>query len=84
MGVAEIVIGAILLALSVLMVVVILQQTGKEKGLSGSISGGSSDTYFGKSGGSTKEKLLFRVTVVASVLFVALAVTLTILVLAAK
>ena len=84
MGVAEIVIGAILLVLSVLMVVVILQQTGKEKGLSGSISGGSSDTYFGKSGGSTKEKLLFRVTVVASVLFVALAVTLTILVMAAK
>lgn len=73
-------IGGILIALAAILVVVILSQTGKDKSLSGTIAGGSSDTYFGKSGGSTKEKLLFRITIVLSILFVGLAVTLMILV----
>ena len=77
--VAEYIIGGLLLAIAVVLVVIILQQTGKEKGLSGTIAGGS-DTYFGKSGGSAKDKLLFRLTVVLSIIFVALAVTLAILV----
>ena len=80
MSVAEWIIGIALIVLSVLMVVVILSQTGKDKSLSGTIAGGSSDTYFGKSGGSTKEKLLARLTVVLSVLFVVLAVVMMILV----
>ena len=54
-------------------------QTGKEKGLSGTISGGSSDTYFGRSGGSKKEKWLFRFTLVGSIIFVVLTIVLTIL-----
>ena len=77
--VAEYIIGGLLLAIAVVLVVIILQQTGKEKGLSGTIAGGS-DTYFGKSGGSAKDKLLFRLTVVLSIIFVALAVALAILV----
>ena len=80
MSVAEWIIGIALIVLSVLMVVVILSQTGKDKSLSGTIAGGSSDTYFGKSGGSTKEKLLARLTIVLSVLFVVLAVVMMILV----
>jgi preprotein translocase subunit SecG len=74
------IIGGILIALAAILVVVILSQTGKDKSLSGSIAGGSTDTYFGKSGGSAKEKLLTRVTIVLSILFVGLAVTLMILV----
>ena len=41
------VLGSILIALTVFLVVLILQQTGKEKGLSGTITGGSSETFFG-------------------------------------
>ena len=76
---AQYIIGGLLLALAVALVVIILKQTGKDKGLSGTLAGGS-DTFFGKSGGSTKDKLLFRVTVVLSILFVVLSVVLTILV----
>ena len=67
--VAEYIIGGLLLAIAVVLVVIILQQTGKEKGLSGTIAGGS-DTYFGKSGGSAKDKLLFRITGVLAVVLV--------------
>ena len=66
MVVAEYIIGSILLVLAVLLVVVILSQTGKDQGLSGTIAGGSSDTYFGKAGGSTKERLLIHTTSVVS------------------
>ena len=77
--VAQYIIGGILILLSIVMIVLILQQTGKDKSLSSTISG-SSDTYFGRSGGNSKDKLLFRATVVTSILFVVLTVVLTILV----
>ena len=73
-------IGGAMIALAVVLIAMILKQTGKEQGLSGAISGGSTETYFGKSGGSTKEKRLFRWTVVGSVAFVVLSFALTILV----
>lgn len=76
---AQYIIGGLLLVLAVALVAIILKQTGKDKGLSGTLAGGS-DTFFGKSGGSTKDKLLFRLTVVLSILFVVLSVVLTILV----
>ena len=78
--VAELSIGGILIALAVVLTIVILMQTGQEDGLSSTIAGGASDTFFGRSGGSSKDKLLFRVTVVGSIVFVILAVVLTILV----
>ena len=77
--VAQYIIGGILIVLSIFLVAIILMQTGKDKSLSSTISG-SSDTFFGKSGGSTKDKLLFRITVVASVVFVVLAIVLTIMI----
>ncbi len=80
MMVAQYIIGSILLALAVFLVIVILKQTGKDASLSSTIAGGSTDTYFGRSGGSTKEKILFRLTVIGSIIFVILAVTLMILI----
>ena len=77
--VAQYIIGGILLLLTIVLVVLILKQTGKDKGLSGTIAGGA-DTFFSRNGGSQKEKNLFRWTVVCSVLFVILTVVLTILV----
>ena len=78
--VAITIIGIILVLLAVTLTVMILLQTGKEKGLSGTISGGSSDTYFGRSGGSKKEKWLFRLTLIGSIVFVVLTIVLTILI----
>lgn len=78
--VAQYIIGGVLIALAVALVALILMQTGKDKSLSSTIAGGSADTYFGKSGGSTKEKLLTRLTIVGSVLFVVLSVVLMILI----
>ena len=77
-------IGGAMLVLAVALIIMILKQTGKDQGLSGAISGGSTETYFGKSGGSTKEKRLFRWTVIGSTAFVVLSFVLTILVYAAK
>lgn len=76
---AQLIIGIALIVLSVAMTVLILMQTGKDEGLSGAISGGSADTFFGRSGGSKKEKWLSRITIVLSVLFVVLSVVLVIL-----
>ena len=78
--VAQYIIGGVLIALAVALVALILMQTGKDKSLSGTIAGGSADTYFGKSGGSTKEKILTRLTIVGSILFVVLSVVLMILI----
>ena len=80
MMVTQYIIGSILIALAVALVALILMQTGKDKSLSSSIAGGSADTYFGKSGGSTKEKILTRFTIAGSILFVVLSVVLMILI----
>lgn len=82
--VAQYIIGGILIALAIVLTALILKQTGKESGLSSTISGGSADTYFGRTGGSDKTKWMFRLTVIGSVLFVILSVVLTILVSSAK
>ncbi len=74
------VIGSLMLAIAFFLIAIILKQTGKEKGLSGSIAGGSAETFFGKSGGNTQDRLLSKLTIIGSVVFVVLAVTLTILV----
>lgn len=74
------VIGSVMIALAIFLTAIILKQTGKEKGLSGSITGGSTETFFGKNGGNAQDKLLSKLTVIGSVVFVVLAITLTILV----
>ena len=78
--VAVYIIGGVMVLLAILLTAMILMQTGKDQGLSSAISGGSSDTFFGRSGGSKKEKWLFRFTLIGSVLFVVLSIVLTILI----
>lgn len=46
---------------SVAMIVVVLMQSGKDAGLSGALSG-NNESYMGKTGGSSKEKLLGTAT----------------------
>lgn len=66
----DLTIGIILIASALFLIVTILLQSGKEKGLSGSIGGGSSDTFFGKNKGSTKEKRLSKATTIVAIIFV--------------
>ena len=73
------VLGSGLIFLAVVLVVAVLMQSGKDKGLSGSIAGGA-ETFFGKSKGGTLDKLLSRITIIVSVLFVALVIVLVILI----
>ena len=79
MGVWEIVLGIALLVMSVVLIVCVLMQSGKDKRLSGSIAGGA-ETFFGKSKSKTTDKLFSRATTILSFIFVAVMVVMYILV----
>lgn len=74
----HVVFGVALIVLAIVIVLLILAQEGNQQGLSGAISGGSSDSFFGKNKGRTDEAKkafftkilvgLFAVVVLASVL----------------
>ena len=64
--------GIILIIVSVALVVLVVLQEGKGRGLSGAISGGSSDTFLGKSKAASKEKKRAKLTIVAASVFAAL------------
>ena len=67
------ILGGILLALAVVLTVLVLFQQGKDKSLSGAITGGA-DTFFGKSKGANNDKLLSTITAVASIVFAVIVV----------
>ena len=79
MGVWEIVLGIALLVMSVVLIVCVLMQSGKDKRLSGSIAGGA-ETFFGKSKSKTTDKIFSRATTILSFIFVAVMVVMYILV----
>ena len=72
MNVFDYIIGGLLLLMAVFLVVAIMLQSGKGKGLSGTIAGGSSDSYFGKNKGKTRDQVLSRLTTVVAIVFVVL------------
>jgi preprotein translocase subunit SecG len=74
----QIVLGAILVLLAIALVILVLKQSGKEKGLSGTIAGGA-ETYFGKNQGQSTDKKLSKITIVLTILIVIVTVALTIL-----
>ena len=73
MKVIELVFGIIILLLTVILVTCVLLQSGKDKKLSGTITGGA-ETFFGKSNGKKNDKMLSRVTTLLAVVFAILAV----------
>ena len=75
----ELAVGIIIAVLAVALVTCVLLQSGKDKRLSGAITG-SADTYFGKGKGKSKDKLFSRITTVLSIVFVVLVVTMYIVV----
>ena len=71
----EWILGIVLIVLAAILVVAVLFQSGKEKGLSGSIVGGA-DTFGGKSKKAKKDALLNRLTTILAIVFAVLAVVL--------
>ena len=67
MNVFDYIIGGLLLLMAVFLVVAIMLQSGKGKGLSGTITGGASDSYFGKNKGKTRDQMLSRLTTVVAI-----------------
>ena len=61
--------------IAVILVVVVLFQSGKSAGLSGSIAGGS-ETFFGKNKGRTIDAILEKWTTVIAILFLITSVAL--------
>ena len=73
-----IVFSIFLIIAGVFIVFAVLMQHGKSHGLSGAIAGGA-ETFFGKTKGSSIDKLLSKLTVVVSALVVLLTVALVII-----
>ncbi len=77
------ILGAIAILLSIVISVAVALQPSKEQGLSGTLVG-SGESFFGKSGGLTKEKWLSRLTLICSIILVVVVSVLTIVVINLK
>lgn len=71
----EYIIGAILLVMAVALVVIIMMQESRQRGLSATLSGGG-DTFFGKNKGKSKQKMLVKATGLLAIVFAVLVLTL--------
>ena len=78
MGALEIILGIVTLFIAVVVVLLVLLQSGKDKRLSGTIAG-AAETFFAKGKSKTRDKILSRVTTILSFVFVVLVVVLYIL-----
>ena len=78
MGTLINVISIIHVIVSVFLIIVVLMQSGKTAGLSGSIAGGA-ESFFGKNKGRTIDGILSKWTTVVAVLFIITSVALSVL-----
>jgi preprotein translocase subunit SecG len=65
----NVILAIILLVASIFLVIAVLMQNGKSKGLSGTIAGGA-ETFFGKNKGKTIDKKLSLITTIVAIVFV--------------
>lgn len=75
---AKLIFTIVHIVVSVCLIAVVLLQSGKDAGLSGTIAGGNSDSFFGKNRGRTLNGILEKLTAILAVLFVVLAVVLAV------
>lgn len=78
MGIFEIISAIVLIVACVFIVIVVLMKDTKTQ-MSQSISGTSSDSFYQKNAGRTKEAILNKATVVAAVIFFVLALAVNII-----
>ena len=74
MEILKVILTIVFIIISLVLTVVILMQEGKQAGL-GAIAG-AADTYWGKNKGRSMEGMLVKITRIAVVLFILLAVVL--------
>ncbi len=74
----EIALGIILIVLAVALVVCVLMQSGKDKSLSGTITGGASESFFARGKGKSKDKVFSLITTVLAIIFAIVAVIMVI------
>lgn len=84
MSPVQIVLGIVLILLSISIIVLVLLQESNQQGLSGAISGGSSESFFGKNKGRTDEAKKAFFTKIAACVFLALTLVSSVLVLFTK
>ncbi len=73
----ELALGIVLIVLSVGLTLMVLFQSAKDSRLSGTIAGGA-ETFFGKTKGTSIDKLLSKLTVVVSIVLVLVTIALVI------
>jgi len=78
MGTLNIVLAILLFVSAIFLIIAVLMQSGKDKG-TGVITGGSSETYFGRNKNKSKEKKLALITTIVAIIFVILAILVYIL-----
>ena len=78
MGIVEIVSGAILIAVSVIVIIVTLLQESKDRHMS-AINGSAGESFFDKNSSRSKEAKLSRITTVLTIIFFVVTLALNIL-----
>lgn len=71
--VIQLILGILLFVSAIFLIVAVLMQTGKSKGVGSAISGGSSETYFGKNKSKSRDKKLALLTTIVAIIFVVFA-----------
>ncbi len=74
MVVLSYILGAALALIAIALVILVLFQSSKKRGLSGAVGGTSADSFFGKNQSQTKEQKLSRATTVLAAVFAVLAI----------
>ena len=75
----ETIITVVHVVLAVILIAIVLLQSGKSAGLSGSVAGGA-ETFFGKNKARTLDGILEKLTAVVAVLFIVTSLALALLV----
>ena len=75
MGAFEIVMGIVIIVFAVVLIACVLLQSGKDKSLSGTITG-AGETFFTKGKSKSKDAMFSKITTVLSFVFVVLALVL--------
>lgn len=79
MSVGQIIVNILHIIFAISIIVIVLLQSGKSAGLSGSIAGGA-ETFFGKNKGRTIDALLSKYTAFAAIAFLVTSLVLFLLI----
>ncbi|MGM9637838.1 MAG: preprotein translocase subunit SecG [Eubacteriales bacterium] len=73
------IVGVLLILVSIFLIFAVLMQSAKNSRMSGVVSGGGAETFFGKYKGKTIDKKLNKLTIIVSIIFAAVVIALYII-----